>query len=902
MVNSLLVRYGAIPFTAAITLLAMSSSLLMYILLGIFGISILPSGMVISVIIPALVAPLCSYYLLQFFADLAVTREKLSKSESSLRHAQKIARIGNWEIDSDTGKAFFSNEYYRLFGFEPGEIEPQIRLFLSHVHPEDQQRVAAAMDATIQSSESHAIEFRILRKDGTMGYVHSIGESVAGNDRNAVRISGTLQDISIRKETEELLKRRLGYEKMLASVSSLAMKIDDIDVFLNECLTAIGLQTDVEGVFLWTYDHVNDELNNIAEWVQEGIAPKKHLLQKIPVKSVPWGMQRLMHNQVINYYDTQDIPGESERDLLNKLQIKSTIIVPLFIRQKFYGLLGLEEYHLHRHWEDEDENILRTAAHVIAKAIEGKQTEDDLKTAHEALEAKVLERTHELKEANANLQRQIAERHKTETILRKSEERFRAIVEAASDSIFIKDHRLRYILVNPAMERLFGLPAKHWYARTDTDLFGQDVGARSCEEELRVLVGNIKEVEEIKPVSGELRSFQVIKAPMYDSHGEIIGICGISRDITENRKTMEALKESEAQYRQLFNLAPTGMFEADFVNNRFVYVNDVMCTMLGYAREELLTLSPFDILSDGGKKKFSERLSKLFKGEKVSETVEFNMVGKQGQQFWALLNFRFLYIDGKIKGAKVVAQDITLRKRAEEALRLSENQLRILSGRLLNAEESERKRISRELHDGIGQMLSAIKLGVEKSLQALRNPSQQADLQAMENVVVLTGETVEEVRRIVEDLRPSMLDDLGVLATINWLCRRFNAVYSQIVINKDIRIKESDVPLPLKAVIFRIIQEAFNNIAKHSQADHINLKICDQDNAIELRIKDNGIGFDIPTALSLDGDKGGFGLASMRERAEMTNADFIINSHVHDGTEIRILWNTAGFKNGRALD
>lgn len=158
------------------------------------------------------------------------------------------------------------------------------------------------------------------------------------------------------------------------------------------------------------------------------------------------------------------------------------------------------------------------------------------------------------------------------------------------------------------------------------------------------------------------------------------------------------------------------------------------------------------------------------------------------------------------------------------------------------------------------------------------------------------------MRRIVEDLRPSMLDDLGVLATINWLCRRFNAVYSQIVINKDIRIKESDVPLPLKAVIFRIIQEAFNNIAKHSQADHINLKICDQDNAIELRIKDNGIGFDIPTALSLDGDKGGFGLASMRERAEMTNADFIINSHVHDGTEIRILWNTAGFKNGGALD
>jgi len=222
----------------------------------------------------------------------------------------------------------------------------------------------------------------------------------------------------------------------------------------------------------------------------------------------------------------------------------------------------------------------------------------------------------------------------------------------------------------------------------------------------------------------------------------------------------------------------------------------------------------------------------------------------------------------------------------EEEIRESENRLRALSSQLLTIQEKERKRIARELHDGLGQVLTAIKFKVENALQQEAEDQNISKEKSLETVIPMIRESIEEVRRIQMDLRPSTLDDLGILATIGWLTREFQKVYSHIQIEKQLDLQEAEVPDPLKITLYRITQEALNNIAKHSKADRVRLSLKKKEDGIELVVEDYGLGFDI------NNFKKGFGIASMRERTELSGGSFTIESTQEAGTTIRASWPT----------
>jgi PAS domain S-box-containing protein len=267
---------------------------------------------------------------------------------------------------------------------------------------------------------------------------------------------------------------------------------------------------------------------------------------------------------------------------------------------------------------------------------------------------------------------------------------------------------------------------------------------------------------------------------------------------------------------------------------------------------------------------------------------------------------------GNVTGAVATWRDIGELKRIQEELRIardnlelrvqhrtqelaetfmelkeSREELRLLASQLLRAQEDERKRIAREMHDSIGSSLSAVKFCVENvAAQLTENPEVRESFMTLSRAM---EQAIDESRRIMTDLRPSLLDDFGIIATIGWFCRGFESIYADIPVEKDIRLEESQVPENLKIIIFRIMQEAMNNSAKHSLARKISLGLSLEDGCIALRVSDDGVGFDRAAVVS-KGQGVKLGLTSMRERAELSGGKFEIESIREIGTTISVRW------------
>lgn len=231
---------------------------------------------------------------------------------------------------------------------------------------------------------------------------------------------------------------------------------------------------------------------------------------------------------------------------------------------------------------------------------------------------------------------------------------------------------------------------------------------------------------------------------------------------------------------------------------------------------------------------------------------------------------------------ELLERDIAERKQAEEQLKESEKKLRHLSSELMTAQEKERKRIAGELHDSVAASLGAIKFSIEKILG--RKEQDESIQGGLRDLIIIVQQANEETRRIMAALRPSILDDLGIVPAINWFCREYEKTYSHIHVEKEIDLSETDLTDSLKTVIFRISQEAMNNIAKHSKATVVNLSLQKRNSGIELTIQDNGQGFDA------DNTRRGLGLSTMRERAELSGGSFDVESVIGKGTLIRGSW------------
>jgi signal transduction histidine kinase len=234
-----------------------------------------------------------------------------------------------------------------------------------------------------------------------------------------------------------------------------------------------------------------------------------------------------------------------------------------------------------------------------------------------------------------------------------------------------------------------------------------------------------------------------------------------------------------------------------------------------------------------------------------------------------------------------ISKDISERKQMEAMLMESQLHLKELSRKSLEALEAERRTVARELHDSIGGSLAAIKFGLEETVErAAKNESDNAAL--LEAIVSHIAETIKETRRISANLRPLMLDDLGMLATIEWYTRQIKQSYGNIRLIRQIDVQEHEIPEEFKIVFYRVLQEAVNNAVKHSRADTINIRFRKREAHFELEVEDNGSGFDLSEAFSRQDRLSGFGLKSMQERAEICGGVLNIHTQPGEGTCVRV--------------
>ncbi len=349
----------------------------------------------------------------------------------------------------------------------------------------------------------------------------------------------------------------------------------------------------------------------------------------------------------------------------------------------------------------------------------------------------------------------------------------------------------------------------------------------------------------------------------------------------ELRRMQVEIEKAHRMYRDLYDLAPVGYFLFDGMGV-IHSANFTGAKMVGWTQHDILGL-PFTLfIHKEDARLFLDHLRNVFNNH--SNQTELRVLGnkKQSAVQVRLQSAIVEEIEGGSTFCRTALIDITERTRAEEALRKAHDAVQFFASQCLTAQETERKRIAAELHDSIAASLATMKLRIGIIVEEMKQGNGHPE--SLEEVASEITEVNNEVRRIMTDLRPPILDNLGIIPALDWFCREYRKIYSDISVEKQVGISEHEVPDSLKTPIFRISQEAMNNVAKHSRASLVNLSLRKEDDQILLTIEDNGQGFDPETV------RRGLGLSTMQERSELSGGTWNIESVKGAGTNIRCTW------------
>ncbi len=379
--------------------------------------------------------------------------------------------------------------------------------------------------------------------------------------------------------------------------------------------------------------------------------------------------------------------------------------------------------------------------------------------------------------------------------------------------------------------------------------------------------------------NGETRYIQTNAVAEKDEAGNLVSIFGNARDQTENKLSEIQVKKEKDLSDSVINSLP-GIFYCCDEQGHFLRWNHEMEKVTGYTPLEILQMSATEFFKGDERDYIIEKIRVVFESGSADAEVLFYAKNGTARPYFFKAT-RSIY-EGKpcMLGTGI---DITDRKAAESKLEESYRDIRKLTAHLQHIREEERSHIAREIHDELGQQLTVLKMDISWLNKRLGENAESAVKKKMKELLEMLDGTVKTVRRISSELRPSMLDDLGLVATMEWQMGEFQ---KRTGIKTKMKATESDLHLSAdnSTGLFRIFQESLTNVARHAGASEVMIILEMDDNYVELSIRDNGVGFEVQEA----GNKKTLGILGMRERAHLMGGDYDLHSAPGEGTLVKV--------------
>lgn len=691
-------------------------------------------------------------------------------------------------------------------------------------------------------------------------------------DSNHTELLLAFEDITLRKQAERHLVSQHAVSRILADSVTLAEAAPQI---LQAICENLGWTL---GAF-WCVDRVAGVLNCIGIWhkpsaeIAEFVAISRAAVYA-PSTGFPshvWANGKAMW--------VPDISKDSRfprAPVAAREGLRAAVGFPVLIRSEVYGVM---EFFSHETREPDEDllNLMSTMGVQIGLFVLRRQTEESLRKANEELEVRVLQRTAQLAQTNVALKAEMSERERAEETLYRREREFSALVESAPDIIARLNPALHFTYISPAVEQATGLAAHTLIGETYCEM---GLPRETCDRLDKVLyrvfaTGRKESVEFSFPSPTGVRHYDTIAVPEFARDGSVESVIAISRDITERKLVENELRASEERFMTAFNASPDPMAISMLEDGRYIDVNESFFQQTGFTREEVIGHNSVDLnlwMDINDRAQLHRILSE--QGSIRQHELSFRM--KSGEVRVGLFSAALIEVGG-VRCLLSVITDITQRKQAEEARGQ-------LLRRLVTTQEEERRRLSRELHDKMGQHLSALTLGIHSFKSFC--PDEPLAIERLQRLLKITDEVAQEAHQLAWRMRPAALDDVGMHTAISSYAETW-AERAEIAADfHSIGLNEHRFPMHVETTVYRVTQEALTNILKHSQAQRVSIILEFRGDHLLLIVEDNGKGFDAKAALRATGAGRGLGLIGMQERVALVDGTLDIESSPGAGTTV----------------
>lgn len=872
--------------------------------------------------------------------------EALRESEERLGLAMLGGGVGAWETDLDNGDNIWNKGMPELLGVSSEQAEVESRRWTEYLHPEDRGRILAAFRAVSEEGKPWNADFRVLRADGSIRWVNSRGTIITSHGRR--KMIGVDQDITERKGWEDALRK--SEERLRVALDASKMGTWDWNLEAGEVVwndwnyLILGYRPgEVKASYEASARRVHpDELASIeARWRQKVEEGGEYYSENRVIWSdgtVHWveargRFEKNASGKTIRSYGVvlditerkraEEALRESEEEYRQLFASMTEgfalheIICDVDGKPSDFRFLKLNDA-----WErltgiSREEALGKTMKQVMPDidsywietygrvALTGDPVQyDNYNTP--------LQRWFETyafspkKNQFALVFSDITERKRAEEALQKSEERFRLFMDKSPTIAWIKDEEGRYVYLSQTYQDGLHVRLEDRIGKSDFEFRAKEIATRFRKSDVILLEtgGSLESTEEVVDKDGSLRYWLISKFPFQDAASRRY-VAGIGLDITERKRMEEELQKTREEYRHLVEASGSVILRVD-KDMHITFINQFGLQFFGYSLDEIIGKKALGTIvperDQEGHDTAAMAQDIIRNPENYAANFHQNMC-KDGRLVWMSWANKPIYDDqGDLLEILSVGNDFSKVKEAEEELRRShhdlekrvqertaqltesEKRLRELAADLIHAQETERKRIAHELHDSLAAQLAAIKYRLERKRSEFpENPM------LFDEIIEDVQNANMETRRIMANLRPSVLDDLGILPALSSFCRDTQKVFPWATLEFSGRVEESKVPDDLKIVLFRVVQESVTNAIRHGKSTLIRIGLERNEGWIRLSVRDNGKGF-VAAGIERKSETHGIGLNSMEHRISSTGGIFSISSSPGRGTTVKAEW------------